>query len=103
MSSRLSQPSTTTAALLLTLLPAGTAATAFQVDTLAQRRIEQGREQYERVKNDATQRACWDKAIAALHEGCRSIDDVERSRLAVQVWMRSASPTFEISHPARRP
>lgn len=74
----------------LTLTSAAATATAakFQADPARERRLQEGKEQLERIKGDPMARSCWDSAVAALESGCRSMDDARRSRLAVMVRAR---------------
>ena len=60
-------------------------ASTFELDRAASLRIQAGKEQLERLELDPNSQGCWAKAVDDLKEGCRSMDDVQRSRLAVQV------------------
>lgn len=60
-------------------------ASLFQVDTTASARADAGRRQLEELLQEGSpQRSCWAQAVENLKAGCRSMDDTERSRLAVQ-------------------
>ena len=57
----------------------------FQLDRAAGARAQTGKEQLERiVGGEPAAQSCWATAVEDLKAGCRSMDDDQRSRLAVQ-------------------
>ena len=76
--------------LVLSSVASGGGTTRFQLDLAEAQRIAAGREQIERLQLDPAGRSCWAGAVDDLKEGCRSMDDVQRSRLAVRVSARGA-------------
>ena len=69
----------------LTLLLATCDASRFEVDTMAGSREQTGKAQLDELLRDTVGASCWGRALENLKAGCRQMDDVERSRLAVQV------------------
>ena len=59
----------------------------YQVDPHAESRAREGKDQLDKIVSDPGAQGCWSSAVAALEAGCRSMDDMKRSRLAVQVRM----------------
>lgn len=55
----------------------------FQVDPHVGARIEEGKAQLDKLVTDPAAQGCWSKAVSALKAGCRSMDDTQRSKLAV--------------------
>jgi hypothetical protein len=71
--------------LRLILLTPPTWGAVFEVDRFVERRAQEGKEQLERISNDPSARGCWASAVEALENGCRAMDDTQRSRRAVMV------------------
>ena len=70
---------------VLVLLPSASASAIYQVDGAAAQRMEAGKAQVLSIMSDAgASKSCWDGALEVLKSGCRSMDDVQRSRLAVR-------------------
>ena len=57
----------------------------FQHDPTAQQRLQEGKDQLERITADPSARTCWASAVENLETGCKRLDDIHRSKLAVQV------------------
>ncbi|KAL1496446.1 hypothetical protein AB1Y20_016400 [Prymnesium parvum] len=57
----------------------------FQFDSMATVRAEAGKQHIEELLHDkSAHKSCWATAVENLRMGCRQMDDIERSRLAVQ-------------------
>ena len=72
-----------------------TAATHFQHDPTAQARMKEGKNQLDKLIGDHSTPGCWASAVEDLKAGCRAMDDVQRSHLAVKV-RSSANGCFYI-------
>ena len=70
---------------LVALLPSAGVGVHFQADTAAAARLQEGKEVLERITTDPLSSGCWATAVDALTEGCKGLDEVQRSKLAVQV------------------
>ena len=73
---------------------------SFQIDPHGKARITEGRRQLEKFGGLALHtKGCWTAAVENLANGCRSLDDDRRSRLAVQFTNchleKSGLPTHE--------
>ena len=60
------------------------AAAQFQTDPTWSQRVQQGKEHLERLTKDNAAPGCWAAAVADLREGCKGMDDSQRSKLAVK-------------------
>ncbi len=61
------------------------AAATFQLDPTTDSRLALGKEQLAKIVGDGTSGSCWASAVEQLKEGCRGMDEEQRSRLAVTV------------------
>ena len=78
--------------LLLSLTAfASASAPSFQIDRAASARYEAGKEQLDRLIQDPADQGCWAGAVEQLKAGCKAMDDDQRSRLAVQVRVRTSA------------
>ena len=87
------------ASLMMVLASAGSPP-SFQIDPHGKARITEGRRQLEKFGGLTLHtKGCWTAAVENLANGCRSLDDDRRSRLAVQFTnchlKKSGLPTHE--------
>ena len=87
--------------LLATLIPTQCGGASFELDTMASSRAQAGKAQLDELLRDSSSASCWGRAIESLTAGCKQMDDVERSRLAVQFanchLEKSGLQTYECS------
>lgn len=80
------------------LLPFASGAVHFQVDPSVKQRVDEGKAQLDKITTDPSARGCWATAVERLQDGCKGMDDAERSKLAVLVRAQPASPWCTLSH-----
>ena len=46
-------------------------------------RLQNGEQEFQKIRSRADHSECWEKAISRLRDGCKHLTDVEQSRLAI--------------------
>ena len=48
-----------------------------------QQRLQNGEQEFQKIRSRADHNRCWEEAISRLRDGCKHLNDVEQSRLAI--------------------
>ena len=48
-----------------------------------QQRLQNGEQEFQKIRSRADHNKCWEEAISRLRDGCKHLSDVEQSRLAI--------------------
>ncbi|KYQ89316.1 hypothetical protein DLAC_09975 [Tieghemostelium lacteum] len=84
--------------IIIIIFGSGEANVQFEIDIKSNERLIKGRELYDSIKANSRTSRCWEESMDILSGGCKGMDDVSRSRLAVKLanchLSKSGLPTY---------